>query len=53
MLCLRWPYTKGRKRVREMDAKKLNMFSTQFLRKSTQIYATVRHAYTIVRYCVQ
>ena len=49
----RWQYAEGRKRVREMDANKLNMFSTQFLRKSTQLYATVRHAYAIVRYCVQ
>ena len=31
----------------------LNMCSTQFLRKSMQLYATVRHAYAIVRYCVQ
>ena len=37
----------GRKSVREMDAKKQNKFSTQFLSKSTQLYATVRHAYAI------
>ena len=33
--------------------KKINKFSTQFLSKSTQLYATVRRAYAIVRYCVQ
>ena len=33
--------------------KKFNMFSTQFLRKSTQLYAIVRHSYATVRYCVQ
>ena len=31
----------------------LSMLSTQFLRKSTQLYAIVRHAYAIVRYCVK
>ena len=41
---------RGTQKCTRDERKKLNMFSTQFLRKSTQLYATVRHAYAIVRY---
>ena len=41
---------RGTQKSTRDERKKLNMFSTQFLRKSTQLYATVRHAYAIVRY---
>ena len=55
MLCLRWPtwqYAKGRKRVREMEAKKINMFSTVGVEHWTQKVRYTTLLYTMPTYIV-